>query len=73
MFWDDLMRRWRREHGGVDPRLLLAAAGSVAVLPGPRPHPRSRALRLVLLAIGAAAALLLLGGEVEAFTVSLTA
>lgn len=73
MFWDDLMRRWRREHGTLDPPLLLAASGNVAVLPGPRPRRRSRARWLVLLAIGAAAALLLLNGEVEAFPVSLTA
>jgi hypothetical protein len=32
MFWDDLVRRWRRDARGVDPRLLRAAAGHVAVL-----------------------------------------
>ena len=73
MFWHDLMRNWRREHGTLDPPLLLAASGNVAVLPGPKPRRRSRALWLVLLAIGAAAALLLQNGEVQAFLVSLTA
>jgi hypothetical protein len=33
MFWDDLIRRWRRDTGGMSPRLLRAAAGHVAVLP----------------------------------------
>lgn len=60
MFWDDLVRRWRRESGVVSPRLLRGAGGHVAVLPTPRRQRRSRLL-LLLLALLAAAALLLVG------------
>ena len=60
MFWDDLVRRWRREARVVSPQLLREAGGHVAVLPTPRRRRRSRVLMLllVLLAIGA---LLLVG------------
>jgi len=60
MFWDDLVRRWRRESKVVGPRLLRGAGGHVAFLPAPRRQRRSRllVLLLVLLAIGA---LLLVG------------
>jgi hypothetical protein len=36
VFWDDLIRRWRRENPANSPRLLRAAGGHVAVLPSPR-------------------------------------
>jgi len=49
VFWDDLMRRWRREAGGLDPALLRGAAGNVATLPSPR---RRRTSRLVVWLIG---------------------
>lgn len=67
MFWDDLIRRWRRDTGGMSPRLLRAAAGHVAVLPTPRPRRRLRVPWLLLIALGIAVIVLLLqGGEVQA-------
>jgi hypothetical protein len=51
MFWDDLVRRWRRDAGGLSPRLLRAAAGQVAALPGPRPARRRRAQLIFLVAM----------------------
>jgi hypothetical protein len=42
MFWDDLMRRWRRENRLMGGRLLRGAAGNVAVLPEPHPQRRRR-------------------------------
>ena len=55
MFWDDLVRRWRREEKVLSPQLLRGVGGHVAVLPEPRRRGRSRLLilLLVLLAIGA--------------------
>ncbi len=61
MFWDDLIRRLRRDTRGLSPRLLHAAAGHVAVLPTPRPRRRSRVPWLILIALGIAAIVLLLG------------
>lgn len=58
MYWDDLIRRWRRETRTVSPRLLRAAGGHVAVLPARRRAPRVGAV-LVILAIVALALLLL--------------
>jgi type VI protein secretion system component VasF len=67
MFWDDLIRRWRRDTGSVSPRLLRAAAGHVAVLPTPKPRQRLRVPWLFLIALGIAAIVLLLsGGQVQA-------
>jgi len=69
MFWEDLVRRWRREHRVVDSRELRAAGGHVAVLPAPRRRRRSRLPWLVitvLAVIGAVALLLLSGGPAEA-------
>lgn len=67
MFWDDLVRRWRRDVGGVDPRLLRAAAGHVAVLPAPRRRRRSRVPWLVLISLLVAVILLLSqGGQAQA-------
>lgn len=60
MFWDDLVRRWRRDAGVLSPRLLRAAGGHVAALPAPRPRRRSRVRLLLLLALVALAALFLL-------------
>ena len=60
MFWDDLVRRWRKDTKAISPRLLRAAGGHVAVLPDPR---RTRHVRplLMLLAILALLLLLLFG------------
>lgn len=63
MFWDDLVRRWRRDVRGIDPRLLRAAAGHVAVLPAPRRRQRSRVPWLVLIALLIAVILLLSQGS----------
>ena len=65
MFWDDLVRRWRREHRAVDPAELRAAGGHVAVLPAPRRRRRSRLpwLAILALAIVGAIALLMLSGS----------
>ena len=59
MFWDDLMRRWRRETGGLDPSLLRGAAGNVAALPAPR---RRRGPRLLVWLIGLGGTIALLWG-----------
>jgi hypothetical protein len=68
MFWDDLVRRWRRESKVVSPRLLRGAAGNVAVLPEPRPQRRTNLL-LVLVVLLALGALMLAGsGRVQAPT-----
>jgi hypothetical protein len=77
MFWDDLVRRWRREAKVVSPQLLRGAGGHVAVLPAPRQRRRSR-LELLLLVLLAIAALLFVGsgrvsrssGEAEASLVA---
>jgi hypothetical protein len=67
MFWDDLVRRWRRDIGGLSPRLLRAAGGHVAVLPAPRPRRRLGVPWLILLVLGIAAIVWLAqGGEVHA-------
>jgi hypothetical protein len=55
MFWDDLMRRWRRDIGSVDQRLLRGTAGNVAALPTPRRQRRFPWL-LSIVAIGLAIA-----------------
>jgi len=73
MFWDDLVRHWRREHRAVDPRDLSAAGGHVAVLPA-RQRRRSRLpwLLIALAIIGAAAFIVMSGTPTEA-TLSLLA
>jgi len=48
MYWDDLIRRWRRETKANSPRLLRAAGGHVAVLPTPRRAPQVRPLLVIL-------------------------
>jgi hypothetical protein len=47
MFWDDLVRRWRRDNPSLGPHLLAGAAGQVAV--APTPHRRSRQALLLLI------------------------
>lgn len=57
MFWDDLVRRWRREYKTNSPRLLRAAGGHVAVLPAPQ---RARQMRSLLVVLAIIALVLLL-------------
>jgi hypothetical protein len=74
MFWDDLIRRWRRDTGGMSPRLLRAASGHVAVLPTPRQRRRLRVPWLLLIALAIAAiALLLQSGQVQAIPAAVSA
>ena len=65
MFWDDLVRRWRRESGTISPRLLRGAGGHVAALPAPRRGRRSRLLVLLLVLLAAAALLLVGSGRIS--------
>ena len=66
MFWDDLVRRWRRDLRALSPRLLRAAAGHVVVLPAPRSRRRSRLPWMVVIALVLAAVVLLLqSGQVQ--------
>jgi len=72
MFWDEVLRRFRREHGGNAPELLAGAAGHVAVPRMPRPRRRSSLLWFVAwvaLAIGAvvASVYIMWPGEVTRF------
>lgn len=54
MFWDDLVRRWLREHRLMSQRLLRGTAGNVAVLPEPHPQHRRRwLLPLAVVLLGA--------------------
>ena len=72
MFWDDLIRRWRRDTGGLSPRLLRAAAGHVAVLPTPKPRQRLRVPWIFLIALGIAVIVLLFqSGQVQAVLVAI--
>jgi hypothetical protein len=48
MFWDDLIRRWRRENPSLGPHLLAGAAGHVAVAPTPRRRSRRGLLLLIV-------------------------
>ena len=50
MFWDDLLRRWRRDNRQLGPRLLVGAAGRVAVAPTRR-APRRRTYLALAVAI----------------------
>jgi hypothetical protein len=56
VFWDDLVRRWRRDARVVSPRLLRATGGHVAVLPAPRRGRRNPLLLVIvtLALVGAA-------------------
>lgn len=74
MYWDDLIRRWRRDAGGMSPRLLRAAAGHVAVLPAPKRRQRLRLPWVLLIALAIAAIVLLLqSGQVQAVLVAASA
>jgi hypothetical protein len=73
MFWDDVLRHWRRGSPIASRRLLRAAAGHVATFPAPKPRPRRR-LRWILIGVGIAAlALLALSGRLEALLAALPA
>lgn len=48
MYWDDLIRRWRRETKANSPRLLRAAGGHVAVLQAPKRRGQARSVLLIL-------------------------
>lgn len=48
MYWDDLLRRWRRDNPQLGPRLLVGAAGKVAVAPSRRRQSRRTLLALVV-------------------------
>lgn len=65
MFWDDLVRRWRRESKVVSPQLLREAGGHVAALPAPRRRRRSRMLMLLLVLLAIGALLLVGSGQVS--------
>lgn len=64
MFWDDLMRRWRRDYKVVSPR-LLRGVGHVAVLPAPRRQRQSRLLFFLVIFIVLGAALLASSGRIS--------
>jgi hypothetical protein len=67
MFWDDLVRRWRRDNRQLGPHLLAGAAGYVAVSPTRRR--RSRVLlALLIIAVGFIVALAVATGQVRAAT-----
>jgi hypothetical protein len=53
MFWDDLVRRWRREHNVMSHQLLVGAGGNVAVLPALRRRPRWILLLVLAVVLGA--------------------
>lgn len=63
MFWDDLVRRLRRESKVMSPRLLRAAGGQVAVLPAPRRQRQARLLPLLVMLLVFGAALLASSGR----------
>ena len=59
MYWDDLMRRWRREHRVLSERLLVGAGGLVATMPTRqrRRHPLLVMILAIVVALGAIALL----------------
>lgn len=65
MFWDDLIRRWRRDYKVVSPRLLRGVGGHVAVLPAPRRQRQNRLLLLLVALIVLGAALLASPGRIS--------
>lgn len=65
MYWDDLLRRWRRDNPRLGPRLLAGSAGRVAVAPSRRRQSRRTLLALVV-AVLVLLALALGGGRVHA-------
>jgi hypothetical protein len=68
MFWDDLVRRWRKDTKANSPRLLRAAGGHVAVLPSPQRAPQVRPLVVVLAILALLLALLFGSGIVGDLT-----
>jgi hypothetical protein len=68
MFWDDLIRRWRRDNRQLGHRLLAGAAGYVAVAPS-RPRRSRVSLVLLMVAVGVLLALAVATGRVQAATV----
>ena len=67
MFWDDLIRRWRRDNRQLGPRLLAGAAGYVAVAPTRRRRSRVSFI-LLIIAVGVLIALASATGHVQAAT-----
>jgi hypothetical protein len=63
VFWDDLVRRWRRDSRSRDPKVLRAIGGHVAVFPAPQRARQSRSLLLILLVLAAVAALALVSNR----------
>jgi hypothetical protein len=70
MFWDDLVRRWRKEAKVNDPAFLRAMGGHVAVLPAPRRVRQSRPLLLALAILALLALLLFRYGPTGVVTVT---
>ena len=68
MFWDDLVRRWRKETKANSPRLLRAAGGHVALLPSPQRARQVRPLLLVLAILALLVVLLFGSGRVGSVT-----
>jgi hypothetical protein len=48
MYWDDLLRKWRRDNRSLGPRMLAGTAGMVAVTPNRRRGSRRTLVALVL-------------------------
>jgi hypothetical protein len=63
MFWDDLMRRWRRDQRVVGQNVLQAAGGHVAMMPSHRRRGRFHVPWWVVVALVAALAALLVFAE----------
>lgn len=68
MFWDDLVRQWRKGTKANSPRLLRAAGGHVAVLPNPHRAPQVRPLVVILAILALLLALLFASGTVGDLT-----
>jgi hypothetical protein len=64
VFWDDLIRRLRRDNRAFSPSALRAMAGHVAVLPAPRPRGR-RNLGILIAAMAGLLAVLAATGQVR--------
>jgi hypothetical protein len=67
MFWDDLIRRWRRDNRQLGRRLLAGAAGYVAVAPS-RPRRSRVTLVLLIAAVGLLLALAVATGRAQSTT-----
>jgi hypothetical protein len=72
VYWDDLVKRWRREARTRPGGELRAAGGHVAVFPERPPRRFGRLLPLILVALAIAFALLLFSaGEAHALAFDL--